>query len=90
MEDEVYEISPNSGRLRKRIRFKKHRPKKILKTKIKNFFQHPVFIFTIVVITGVLLYFSLQEPAKKNSRKRPTAKSVRLNDNLKADRTPED
>ncbi len=71
MEEDIYEISPNSGRLRKRIRFKKHRvKKKSLESKLISFFKHPIFIFIIVIVTGIFLYFSLETPVKK-SRKRP-------------------
>ena len=88
MEKEMYEISPNSGRLRKKTRIKKPKPKKTLSRRIVSFIQHPIFIFSIVAITGVILYYSLQEPAKK-SGKSPTGKSVIINNKIQEDRTPE-
>jgi membrane-bound ClpP family serine protease len=86
MENEMYEISPNSGRLRKRIKYKKHKAKKSFFKSILEIFKSPIFVFIIVLITGVILYYSLQEPAKK-SGKSPTVKSVIINDRLKEDRT---
>ena len=88
MENEMYEISPNSGRLRRKMRIKKHKPKKKLKRRIISFIQHPIFIFSIVATTGVIVYYSLQEPAKK-SGKNPTGKSVIINNKIQEDRTPE-
>lgn len=89
MEEDVYEISPNSGRLRKRIKYKKHKVKKSLSSRLMTFIKHPIFIFIIVIITGVFLYLSLETPVKKN-RRRPAPTSVDINKKIKDQRIPED
>jgi len=86
MEGDIYEISPRSGRLRKRVKYKKNNPKKSFTSKLSNFIQHPIFIFTIVAITGTILYFMLEEPAKK-SRHKPAPASVGINKKINDNKT---
>lgn len=89
MEKDTYEISPRSGRLRKRIKYRKQRTKKSLKRKLIDIAKHPFVIFIIIALTGAILYLSLQEPAKRNRRK-PTIPSEVVNKKIKENRTPEE
>lgn len=90
MEGDAYEISPRSGRLRKRIKFKKKKPKKSLKRRFLNVIKHPIFIFIIVAITGIILYLSLEDAAKHDSRRKPTKKGENINSKLKEEGTIEE
>lgn len=90
MEGDAYEISPRSGRLRKRVKFKKKKPKKTMKRRFLHVIKHPIFIFTIVAITGLVLYLSLEDAAKKDSRRKPTKKGENINTKLKEEGTIEE
>jgi hypothetical protein len=88
-EEGEYEISPRSGRLRRKVRFKKKKKTKSFNSQIKDFFNNPIFLFVIVIITGLFLYLTLNQPAKKPNKKRATPNSNLLNKRIKDNRTEE-
>ena len=90
MEGDAYEISPRSGRLRRRIKFKKQKPKKSLSKRLLKIINHPIFIFSIVALVGLVLYLSLEEAAKHDSRRKPTKKGENINTKLKEEGTLEE
>jgi hypothetical protein len=90
MEGDAYEISPRSGRLRRRIKYKKKKPKKSLTKRLLQIIKHPVFIFSIVAIVGLLLYLSLEDAAKNDSRRKPTKKGENINTKIKEEGTIEE
>jgi len=68
-EEHEYNLSPKSGRLRKKVRVKYKKKKPILTRKsFFNLLKHPILVLIYIAILAAIVYFSLPNVDKKNPK----------------------
>ncbi len=81
MSEDKYTISKRTGRLKKRIRYKKKKKKNFAKIVLK-FIKHPLVVFILILLMASVVYFSISESGQGSGRT-PASNAVPINKALK-------
>lgn len=77
MSEDKYTISKRTGRLKKRIRYKKKKKKNYAKLALK-FIKHPLVVLLLILLMASVVYFSITESGQ-GSRRSPASNAAGIN-----------
>jgi hypothetical protein len=80
MSEDKYTISKRTGRLKKKIRYKKKK-KKPFKKIFLQIVLHPLFVLFLIASMAAALYFSMRDPGQA-TRRQPTKNAVGINNEI--------
>jgi hypothetical protein len=80
MSEDKYTISKRTGRLKKRIRYKKKKKKNFAKIVLK-FVKHPLVVLLLILLMASVVYFSINESGQGSGRT-PASNAVPINKDL--------